>query len=219
MLESEEVFTDRARVTTELTDLGLTDSVLRDAISAGITEASRTTLNDPKTAFGYIFWQTAVRLIRQSLTSDGNDWERRDQRGFPTAFNRRLEIAVGVSSGDSSVGCADQQPRTRNSKGPEVEEIIRRNQLSFIDFVDLPEGDPLRPEAQPKETYLLIYYYDEFKNETRSELALPIRLNGDRLITGWRRRLILEPIAHRPARPDDHEDAENYDPDVKPKTG
>jgi len=217
--DSEDIVTDRARVTTELAGLGLTDAILRDSISAAIAEASRTTLNDPKTAFGYIFWQTAVRFIRQSLTSSGNDWERRDRRGFPTIVNKALEIAIGVSSGDAAVGLREHEPRTRNSKGPEIEEIIRRNQLSFHDFVDLPEDDPLRPPVQPKETYLLIYYYDELKRETRSELALPIRMDSDGLISGWKRRLILEAIAHEPAATADGEDDQNYNPDVRPKTG
>lgn len=219
MQDPEDIVTDRARVTTALADLGLTDQILTGAVAAGITEASRTTLNDPKTAFGYIFWQSAVRFIRESLTSDGNDWERRDRRGFPTILNPRREIAIGVSSGDASVGLPDKEPRTRNSKGPEIEAIIMRNQLSFHDAFVLPEDDLLRPVVQPKETYLLLYFYDELKHETRSELALPIRMDQDGLITGWKRRLILEAIPHQPAPKTDREDDENYNPDVKPKTG
>lgn len=219
MLDPEEVVTERARVATELASLGLRVAILTDAISAGITDASRTTLNDPKTAFGYIFWQAAVRCLRESLTGSGNDWERRDRRGFPTVVNKKLEIAVGVSSGDAAVGLRNLTPRTRNSKGPATEELIRRNQLSFFDVVSLAEDDPLRPVVQPKETYLLIYHYDEPRHETRSELALPIRMDADGLIIGWKRRLILEAIPHQHAPIDDRDDDENYNADVQPKTG
>lgn len=210
----------QARTASRLAEFGLREDLFREAVRIGLGEASRTTLNDPVTAYGYTMWHWTVRHIREELTRD-SAWERRDRRGFPTVARKGSAFAVGVSSGDSGVGREDQTPHTRNPKGSEVAALVSRNQLRLFDAVDeskIDEATRTTLGLLLEQTWLLLYYIDQEAQEIRLELSLPIRMEESGPITSWQERIILAPVSTKPAdeAPVPHED---YEAPVRRRTG
>ncbi|HYZ12254.1 MAG TPA: hypothetical protein VFA08_01430 [Actinomycetota bacterium] len=184
------LYVTKAERATRLADLGLTEEELRDALSYGIAEASRCTENDPRIARGWIRWAKTIRALREALTSKG--WTRQESRNYPVAVDSRGVIAITASSADGSTG-TEADPHTTSAKGPATKHAISKNQLTFFDLDPIFPPDP-EAEREPDQTWLLLYHEDDEAGETRLELSLPVRMEIDGHVSGWRERIILEPI-------------------------
>jgi hypothetical protein len=195
--EQTRVVTGRAAVDARLAAIGLTRAELLEAVRFGVAEAHRSTVNDPKTAAGYYRWSKTVRAIRDIKTTQG--WLRREDDNYPMVVNPEGTIAISVATGDAVTGTEgnpDQpHPRTKNPKGAATRRAIVRNfaQTQFADiepgFIRVPE--PIEDEVL-LETWILLICEEEDRdsNEVRSELSLPILMNGGH-VAGWRERILL----------------------------
>jgi hypothetical protein len=180
-----QVFDDPLEVTPRLAALGLTESLLRDAVAYGAQHASSCTRHDPPGLPGYLRWAKTHRDVRDHLVPLG--WKVDNTRNYPTVLHPGGQWALGVSSGDEITGRnVEKQPKTRNPKGEVTRQIARRNQ-PFFDFLG-PEMNEVRS------TWLLLFYLDVVEQEIRVELSLPKTVDGDGRVSGWITRLILRPI-------------------------
>lgn len=181
---------DAARAATRLAELGLTSSELRDAVSYGITEASRTTESDAKTASGTLQWLGTVRAVRETKTQDG--WRLRDDDNYPMVVSSDNKVGVAVSSGNANVGLVGRNPRT-GPKGEATKRVVETNTL--MDQQRLGDlGVEATSEDLPEQIWLLLYHRDDTASETRVELSLPTRMEADGSVVSWKERLILEPV-------------------------
>ena len=58
------------------------------------------------------------------------------------------------------------------------------------------EASKRNEDEQAKITWILLYHFDVKKGQMRMELSLPKTFDWDeRKVTGWEKRIILEPIA------------------------
>lgn len=199
-----------ARATSALHALGgLTEEGLLESVEWGLRHAFDCTPHDPPNAAGVIAWLKIVRALRDRLVPER--WTPNDANNYSTVVSPDETDAVAVAAGDSGTGRADAPLSTRTSKGPVTKKKADDNQLALFEAVaqHFPSPQPL-PDTDLR-TWLLLHYVDEEAEEIRVELSLPISVDDNGRVTGWRERIILTPIAHLPepfsyVRPAEDED-------------
>lgn len=169
-----------------LIELGLTESILRQAISQGLLARSENTPNHPPLYAGFVTWANTVRALREELIPQ--HWTKNDEHMYSRVFNPSKTMAIAVATGDEHTGNPHVNPMTKSPKGIATAQAVESNaaQLTFgfeLDQIDLENTDELK-------TWILMFTY--FKNEVRCELSLPIACNGK--VDGWNERIILRPI-------------------------
>jgi hypothetical protein len=173
-----------------LTEMGLTKDNLRDAILAGEAERDGCTTNDPKCAPGIFAWAGTVRALREILLP--KNWEKNDDRNFPTVISPDRAFAIAVMTGDEGTGRIEATPSTQYSKGIATKLAVSGNQASL--FSVLP--DYVEEEVEPRLTWILL---KRREGETvYSELSLPASISKKGHVERWETRIILDPIEVEP---------------------
>ena len=173
-----------AEVASRLTQLGVNQEILRAGPVWGLRQAVQTTRHDPASFYGIMLWGKTVRHLRDRLVPNG--WTIDNKSNYPTTVSPDGTTAIAVAAGDWRTGLRDETPSTRSEKGPATENIVRRNQMQFHDlFPSFPAG---------VQTWLLLHFFEEEKEEIRVELSLPSSIDGDGFVIEWRERLILDPV-------------------------
>ena len=92
-------------------DKGLTQDVLREAVTRAHAAWAACTPHHPRAYAGISSWAEGMRSLRDLLIP--RDWSSRDNRGQPLAVNSFGTLAITVLSGDETTGKVGQgQPRT-----------------------------------------------------------------------------------------------------------
>jgi hypothetical protein len=179
-----------AVVATRLTELGLVEQTLRDAVQDGLHHAFLCTKHDPPPLPGFLAWGKTMRFLRDHLVPLG--WTNSNARNYATVITPDGSFAITVAAGDSNTGRTQDGvvPTTRSEKGPATRDAVNRNQLSFA---DISEDFP-RPKPSATQTWLVLHHADETAGEIRIELSLPASMTKDGFVTEWRERIILTPI-------------------------
>jgi hypothetical protein len=172
-----------------LARLGLTLEIMRDVVQAGYLSRSTRTENDPPNAAGTYQWVDTVRAAREHCVAMG--WTRSNEDGIPAAINPAGDVALVVSSGNDATGIVGKTPSTKYHKGPGTVELVTSNAELMFDFVEVAPVAPSR-RAEGVATWTLLFFTAE--DEVRSELSLPILIDGSGQINGWRERIILPAI-------------------------
>lgn len=171
-----------------LAELGLSMDVLEDAVWTGELYRSGCTANDPKAMPGFIAWGRAMRCLREHLLPLG--WERRDISNLPLVVNRKLRIAIAVSSGDDATGNAYLVARTKNRKGKVAKAMVTSSyhQLSLF-----PNGSDV-PLKQPEgfQIWYLLFFRKE--NMAYYQLSLPKRMEEGKPIREWADTIFFPPL-------------------------
>ena len=162
---------------------GLSPTTLWEAIEYGQDYASECGPNDPPVGKGIITWTKMHRYLRDRLLPHG--WTKKNEKGYAATVSPDGSVEIAVGAGDSNTGVESQIVQLRSPKGVMTDLAIGHAQRSFAD-VD-SEWDALRPH----QTWLLLYYFDEFSDEVRGELSLPTSLSNDGYVTGWEERILL----------------------------
>jgi len=125
-------------VADRLSELGLTEEVLRNAIITGDMARAACTDNDPPLFRGVTFWGRTTRALRELLAPLG--WAKDDTAGFATVRNNERGIAIVVVSGDMGTGSADATvtPKSKFRKGTITIAAVDNNaaQLDLFDMVN-----------------------------------------------------------------------------------
>ncbi|HEX8075217.1 MAG TPA: hypothetical protein VF545_09575 [Thermoleophilaceae bacterium] len=188
-----------------LSELGVAEDVLREAVQVGQHHASDCTAHDPRGLSGILVWGKTVRELRDRLVPLG--WRSSDDRNYATVVNPVQTFAIAVAGGDVNTGRRGAEPSTRTDKGPATQDAVKLNrQLSFS---DIDQSFPkFQPEGPGLQTWMLLHHADEDAQEIRVELSLPAGMTGG-LVTDWQERIVLSPVPFMPhavevAEPDDH---------------
>lgn len=193
-------------IATRLEQLGLEESVLREAVYQGHLQRTRLTLNHPVIYHGLNMWGEIVAALRNQLRPLG--WVREDVGSYALTAHEELKLAITVASGDEGTGNPLTHPTNRSRKGRNTVDAIEANrQFELFEFEQVP---PEREDDEDKQTWVLMHHTDTTKAEIRVELSLPSSIGNDGKITAWAERIILSSIPfdddlveiHPPAGPD-----------------
>jgi hypothetical protein len=201
--------------------LGLTATILRDAVDEGVAPVLACTKNDPEQLPGILGWGKVTRALRDRLVSQPFNWTRANHRGQPSTVRPGNAVAIVVASGTPETGTGER-PATRSTKGPATQAAIADNALTFgamdEEFKKLDEVvKKAAPSASPAQTWMLLYFIDEEGEEIRAELSLPDHMDEDGYVDSWRERILLAaiPLDRTPVTlSDEDEDEDHYEAPV-----
>lgn len=180
-------------VNARLSELGLTEQELSDAVRRGYLAYINCTANHPPLVPGIWAWGETVCALREYLLRLG--WKRSDEDNYSLVIHPSGEIAIAVATGDDGTGRAEASPSTKARKGPCTIDAIAANQLQLNLFEEAP---PFPVPAMPcdpqddKTTWVLLIH--RATSEVRGELSLPSSIGTDGRIDGWQERILLSPI-------------------------
>lgn len=192
-----------------LESMGLTSDDLRHAVLAGNDEASGCTGNDVISRAGFLRWSTPLRFLGDVYVSQGFTRER--PKNFEVLVSPNRTFAISVAPGDYATG-TERMPSTRIDRGPLTGQAVgmNRGQLGFDPSVHPQFAAAPLPDMQ---TWLLLQYLDEAREEIRVELSVPVEFtpapkSARGFVTRFDPRLVLPPI---PLTPDglDHRDGDD----------
>jgi hypothetical protein len=208
-----QVYGDAVEVAGRLHDLGVSQSVLQEALQTGLRHAFACTRHDPPSLPGILAWGKTVRHLRDRLVPAG--WEISNASNYATVIHPGGGFAIAVAAGNVHTGVGDANPSTRAEKGPATRSAVQENQLTFF---DVRESFP-PPRREPgKQTWLLLHYADEEAGEIRAELSLPADMTDDGYVADWRERIILEPVPFGQATlPREGGDSGEIDIEIEPR--
>ena len=195
---------------------GLSSTVLREAVWAGVSERASCTTLDPPSAEGYETWRWPVRVIRESLLPGGH-WRVFNDRGLPLTVHPALRIAVAVMTGTAATGNPARTPRTKNERGERTTaflDVNRKHQQQRLFDAQEPQAIPT-PAGNERDTWVLLLY--PTPTGARCELSLPSAMDDKLRLCEWRVRLMLEPVSLERQPTSQHDDEitdESYEVEV-----
>src|ERR1700722_1230643 len=185
------VYSTPEEVPSRLSELGLRQEILIEAVQRGQAARASCTPNHPAPFPGIAAWAETVAGLRELLRPDG--WVRLDSGNLPLTVDAAGRVSVVVSTGDENTGNPKVSPCTRSSKGPRTANAVTVNALQ-MELFDLR----LRPEdlddSNGKMTFVLLFSRDSKTDEVRSELSRPIAMNEEGHVSEWAERIILPTI-------------------------
>jgi len=178
--------------TTRLSELGLTEETLREAVLAGELARSSCSANDPSALPGLLAWGRTTRAMRERLIPFG--WRRSEDGKLSTVIDPSGTIAIAVTTGDQGTGQVYATPRTKYPKGPATVAAVQQNrrQLDMFETRASSEDSP-RPLLV---TWLLLLARSG--NQIHWELSLPGYIGEDERVETWAERIVFAPISTEP---------------------
>jgi hypothetical protein len=186
-----QIFDEPDAVSERLRQLGLDEAVLRQARQQGLLASLECTASHAPNAAGTYAYHEIVRALRDLFRPFG--WSGDDRRNRGLLTNEDESRAIAVASGDENTGRPGVTPCTRNPKGITTIQAIRDNSIGWL-FSEMEEDREAQIETSGIETWMLLTYRDLSTQKFRSELSLPISINGRRCPDQWRERIILDVI-------------------------
>ncbi|MFQ0829076.1 hypothetical protein AAH211_11220 [Serratia fonticola] len=187
-----------------LTNMGIDEQDIIDALTAALYERRRTTKLHPVIDGGFRFWSELVASLRSVLISKDNGWTMVRQNRMELVSNPTHGVNLIITSGDKDTGLVDGWPKTKNAKGEATMSIVSSNSDTIEMFPSehpmlSTDGLSLTPvsSADNTKTYIVLYYYDAGKQEIRCEISFPVGMkvvNGFAKVNYWSERLIISPL-------------------------
>jgi hypothetical protein len=176
------------------TRIGITEEILSNAIKMGLRDRNQVSDLYPVTTKGLRTWEGVIAGLRGGLLGLSEfDWTKDHKKGLSITSSKLANLTLVVTSGDKATGVVEKTAKTKNAKGPSTIEFVGRNGDLFEGFDNNVENI----KADPNETWVLLYFVDNAKNEVRYELSLPINLHsidGKLKIDEWEKRVIFNPV-------------------------
>ena len=173
-------------ISSRLSQLGVNEVSLREAVYQGHLQRTRLTLNHPAIYHGLNMWGEVVAALREQLRPSG--WVRHEIGSFALTVHEELKLAITVASGDEGTGNPSAHPSNRSKKGRNTVEAIEANRQLEL-FERLPPED--QEEGEDRQTWVLMHHTDAARGEIRLELSRPSSIGKDGKITAWAERIIL----------------------------
>ncbi|MDP0399788.1 hypothetical protein [Tsukamurella strandjordii] len=177
--------------------LGITSSVLLEALEAGERRASEITKFHPVTAAGLTRWIEVVGVLRDGLAVDA-DWIPSDDLNRPVTTRPDFAVSLSVVGGDELTGSlgADHQPKAARRRGSATTAALR-DQLELITVAKVLEAEAVAPltiaDAVPEGQWFLLYHREKGTGKLFCEVS-KARDISDGQFTGWLVRVILDPL-------------------------
>ena len=175
-----------------LSELGLEEEPLKDAVRRGQLAFLSCTPNHPPPFPGMSAWAETVCALREYVIP--LMWQRSNDNNYALAVDPDGMTAIAVATGNDGTGRPDATPSTNARKGPSTLEAITVNQLqfSFMDEQPTVASRVFSGENTHRMTWILLIH--RARNEVRCELSLPISIAEDGHIDDWRERILLGSI-------------------------
>lgn len=178
-----------------LQPLGLTPSVLDEALKWGMQQRLNCGPLLPTTLPGVVQWGYTIEGLRRQVAGDG--WTIESHQNLPVTIAPDESFAIVVYTGDKDTGLRHGHPTNKAKKGLKAQQAVLRNTKSGELF---PET--LQPgQEQAKnvlKTWVLLYHLDATNPKQpvlRSELSLPSKFDQKLgKILDWEIRIILDTI-------------------------
>lgn len=172
----------------------LSPDLLRNAILGGLSGRNEATRASAPTAAGVQQWLSTVKDLRTLLASAR--WHIHEQQNCPFISSPDRAISIVVMTGNSETGKNGfEDPTNQAEKGAVAESYVQKNhQLELFNNDSFNLAKVNQKETQ---VWALLYHYDKGLNEVRYELSLPTGF-GNKKITEWGERIILESIPNNP---------------------
>lgn len=172
----------------------LSHALLRNAIMGGLSGRNEVTRASAPTAAGVQQWLNTVEDLRTLLASA--QWHIHEQQNCPFISSPDRAISIVVMTGNSETGKNGfEDPTNQAEKGAVAEKYVQKNhQLELFNSGSFNLAKDNQKETQ---VWALLYHYDKGLNEVRYELSLPTGF-GNKKITEWGERIILERIPNNP---------------------
>jgi len=179
-------------VQSRLSQLGLIEQVLLDAVARGNMRRQECTPNHPTSFIGLEAWGWTVCYLREGLVPKG--WTRCEEGNWPLTVHPSKRMAISVATGDENTGNPNAIPMTKSPKGPNTVQAIAKNHLQISLFEDWMFPDQNGEDQENRLTWLLLISSQNGK--VRCELSLPMTCNGK--VDGWKERIILRDLDINP---------------------
>lgn len=170
--------------------VGMKEKELREIGEKILTAYRQATPHDALAAPGEFAYLEGVRSVRNLLCPRG--WENKSDNNLELTESPEKGISIVVSSGNKYTGNERIFPSTKNKKGRQTKRKVCLN----VEQLSLPGFEKEKKKKSAVKTWIYLYYID--KSEMRMELSLPIQLDKNSKITGWEKRIILQPIFFDP---------------------
>lgn len=196
----------------------LSPTLLREAITGGLSGRNEVTRASAPTAAGVQQWLKTVEDLRTLLATA--QWHIHEQQNCPFISSPDRVISIVVMTGNSETGKnGAEDPTNQAEKGAVAEKFVQKNnhQLELFNRESFKLAKENQSETQ---VWALLYHYDKGLKEVRYELSLPTGF-GNKKITEWGERVILGSIPNNPADFTIRKDEPNpqISVEVEPKTG
>lgn len=181
-----------------LTELDLTEAILREAVQAGFAQWASCTPNHPPSYPGFSAWSETVKTLRDLLVPRvPRSWFASNESNLPYTVNAQQTMAIAAATGDDATGIADLTPCTKSSKGPRTVKAVATNnrQLSLFPVEVTPDELAQITGEGRRMTWLLLFYRDLLKREVRFELSRPTKISKDGKVAGWIERILFDPFS------------------------
>jgi hypothetical protein len=174
-----------------LTELGLEEESLLQAVQHGQSAWASCTPNHPPLYRGISAWAETIGALREVLMPRA--WNRSDNGNLPLTVNELRTIAIIVSTGDEATGKRDGIPSTKSSKGPRTADAVTINaaQASLFEIRLQPED---LEDNSGMMTWILLFHRDTEAQQIRSEFSRPIEMSSEGYVDRWAERIILSPM-------------------------
>lgn len=211
-----QTFVKIADASEHLTRMDLSIELLLDAVKVGHASRFSATELHPPTTPGFNAWSDTNFGLSRRLIDEG--WSREVVDNIPILIHPNGAYQIVVSSGDHATGTELESliPSTLQKKGVKFSSLFGGNSRGLFDK-DVPLENLMKKTTGECPTYILLYYYDQTKNETRCELSLPspadkakIANREKQYVSEWQQRIIIGTVGGEPdaPRPDFTEDTD-----------
>ncbi|GAB5547837.1 MAG: hypothetical protein SangKO_075970 [Sandaracinaceae bacterium] len=181
-----------------LTTLGLSETVLREAVLAGAYEHLERTPHSTATGPAVAAWNAVVETLRDTLKPSGR-WRASNDSNRGLVVCDEHQILLEPLTGSPATGTL-VTPRSAQKRGPvacrtlQLSEQIALPGKAFA-LVTAPER---RQKFDDYELWSLLFYFDNGLREARLELSRPVGLDEGNRLAVWAERLLLEPVSMNP---------------------
>jgi hypothetical protein len=181
-------------VRNRLSELGLTEEILMQALERGFAEFAVCTGHHPPSFPGLMQWGETVKILRDLLVPLG--WQCSNEGNLPFTVNKANTVAIAVATGDEATGKPDETPCTRSKKGPRTKLAVFANARQLVLFpIDVRPEDLAKIKSEGhRMTWLLLLHRDEKDRVVRAEFSRPTRMSDDQHVDGWIERIFLNPL-------------------------
>jgi hypothetical protein len=173
-------------VAARLTELGLKEELLREALRQANLYRVRTTNHHPRLYRYQVMTAETIAALRDLMVPEG--WHKLDEGQYELTLNPSGTMAVAVASGDDNVAQVERNPSNKSPKGRHTIAAVESNSQADL----FPDSLPVKALDTVRDTWVLLHRVT--KDAIHSELSRPTKIDDDGMITLWSERILLGKI-------------------------
>lgn len=174
-------------VDTRLAEIGLTRSIIEEALRQANLYRVRLTAHHPRLYRYQVMSAETVAALRDLLVPQG--WHKSDDGNYELTVRAELNVAIAVASGDDGTGNPRLTPSNKSPKGRHTVDAVATNRQIDM-FADLIPVESIDDNSIG--TWILLHHIKAGKIDV--ELSRPNEIGDDGKINSWSERILLGAI-------------------------